>query len=161
MKTKAKGTWVILQNGTDKGVYYQYVQVIVSGRIGMVSLIRNGNYCNITFDTFNTKYRLAKQSEVEQHLAYLATKKIKAPTITIKGETPSVKFDPMKCEFYMVTCRGLRGAKVRHTSYDEAEKVAIELAKQENHKTWIVGVVASVEPVTKMIPQTTIEVKKK
>jgi hypothetical protein len=69
----------------------------------------------------------------------------------------------MKCDFYMVTCTGLHGSKVRHTSYEEAETEAIRVAKKRNHEAWIVGVVASVKPVVKteikMTPS--IEIKKR
>jgi len=128
LKEKAKGTWVILQNGSDRGVYYQFEGTGVGKPI--VGLMRNGTYSNVTGHSFNLNFRLASASEVKQHLEYLATKEIRMPLISIKGETPSVKFDPMKCEFYMVTCSGFRGAKVRHTNYAEAEQVAKDLAKQ-------------------------------
>jgi hypothetical protein len=55
-------------------------------------------------------------------------------------------FDITKCDFYLVTCRGIMGAKVRHTDYATAEKEAIRIAKKENHETWVLGVVSSIKP---------------
>lgn len=52
----------------------------------------------------------------------------------------------MNHEFYMVTCRGVHGAKVRHESFERAVSEAKRIAKKEQHQTWIVGVVATVEP---------------
>lgn len=54
--------------------------------------------------------------------------------------------DPFKCEFYMVTCRGINGTKKRHTSYDDAIKEAKRIAKKEDHPTWVVGVLAKINP---------------
>lgn len=59
--------------------------------------------------------------------------------------TPTT-IDPFKCEFYMVTCRGINGTKKRHTSYDDAIKEAKRIAKKEDHPAWVVGVVAKINP---------------
>jgi hypothetical protein len=48
--------------------------------------------------------------------------------------------------FYMVTCRGIKGSVVRHTTYDEAVKEAKRIAKREDHPAWVVGVVAKINP---------------
>jgi len=60
--------------------------------------------------------------------------------------TASTTIDPFKCEFYMVTCRGINGSKVRHTTYDEAIKEAKRIAKREDHPAWVVGVLAKINP---------------
>lgn len=54
--------------------------------------------------------------------------------------------DPFKCEFYMVTCRGINGSKVRHATYDDAIKEAKRIAKREDHPAWVVGVIAKINP---------------
>jgi hypothetical protein len=53
-------------------------------------------------------------------------------------------------EFYMVTVKGLTGTKFRHESYDAAEKEAKRLAKSENHRAHIMGVVAIVDPIVEV-----------
>lgn len=55
--------------------------------------------------------------------------------------------DPTNCDFYMVTVTGEHGSKVRHTDYNLAINEASRLAKSKNHKAWITGVVAVVEPI--------------
>lgn len=176
----AYGTWVIVK---DKNVYYQFNRVGESSKL--VYIARNGTDTWASIEKFNKDFRLATPSEVKQHLEFLAQKGLDAlvkkhkplikpapkwpftvPPVRIKGDLISfvesinkfkIPFDPMKCDFYMVTCRGLRGAKVRHKTYEEAEQVAIDLAKSENHETWIVGVVASVKPVTETVIKTTVK----
>jgi len=54
--------------------------------------------------------------------------------------------DPKSCEFYMVTCKGTNGAKMRHTNYNVAVSEAQRIANKENHETWVVGVVKKVNP---------------
>jgi len=96
--------------------------------------------------------RLALKHEVEQHIEFMnrTGKQYLKPLEVIKGS-----FNPNKCEFYMVTCRGQMGTKVRHNTYELAEKEAIRIAGVENHETWILGVVAKVKP------KTTLEVNKR
>jgi hypothetical protein len=65
---------------------------------------------------------------------------------TFQPVTASTTIDPFKCEFYMVTCRGIKGSVVRHTTYDEAVKEAKRIAKREDHPTWVLGVVAKINP---------------
>lgn len=68
-------------------------------------------------------------------------------TVTRSSSTnKAVSIDPLKCEFYMVTCRGDIGSKKRHTNYDVAIEEAKRIAKLENHPTWVVGVVAKIIP---------------
>lgn len=59
--------------------------------------------------------------------------------------TPTT-IDPFKCEFYMVTCRGIHGSKIRHTTYDDAITEAKRIAKKEDHPAWVVGVLAKINP---------------
>lgn len=158
LKTKAKGTWVILKNDGN-GVYYQFDGFGLTTTKG-VRLLRNATISHVPTGTFNANFKIATPSEVNQHLAYLSTKNIKVGLISIKGEKQTNLIDPTKCEFYMVTCRGIRGAKKRHTTYEAAETEAIAIAKSENHETWIVGVVASIKPVTKTVVETSYQVKK-
>lgn len=65
---------------------------------------------------------------------------------TFQPVTASTTIDPFKCEFYMVTCRGIKGSVVRHTTYDEAVKEAKRITKREDHPTWVLGVVAKINP---------------
>lgn len=67
------------------------------------------------------------------------------------------KIDPKKCDFYMVTVTGEHGSKVRHDNYDNAIKEATRLAKTKNHKAWVTGVVAVVEPIKQEIQVKVIE----
>jgi hypothetical protein len=72
-------------------------------------------------------------------------------------ESEPRKIDPKKCDFYMVTVTGQFGTKVRHDRYENAIKEATRLAKQENHKAWVTGVVAIVEPIQQEIQIKVIE----
>lgn len=146
-----KGTWII---NKYTNTYYQYIGDSIGGKISYLK--RNGIDKPIDTKVLNNDYRLADASEVKQHLEFLASKRPNIAKIILPIESYKVKhdknpytptFDPMKCDFYMVTCRGNHGAKIRHKSYAEAETEAIKIAKSENHETWIVGVVASVKPV--------------
>lgn len=155
------GTWII---NKFTNTYYQYIGLGLTGKV--TYLKRNGVDKPIDTEMFNRDYRLADASEVKQHLEFLVSKRPNIAKVIIPINCYKVKhdkdpytptFDPMKCDFYMVTCRGIRGAKVRHTSYAEAEKEAMKIAKSENHETWIVGVVASVKPVVEV----TVKVSKR
>ena len=154
--------WVILKS---KNIYYQFY--LHGFNKNTVALKRNGATSWIDVNVFNVDYRLATPSEAKQHVEFLQTKKIKSLDVTnvgfeaykVKHDKPYSTFDPMKCDFYMVTCTGLHGSKVRHTTYGEAEADAIRIAKNRNHEAWIVGVVASVKPVTETSQK--IEIKKR
>jgi hypothetical protein len=67
------------------------------------------------------------------------------------------KIDPKKCDFYMVTVTGEHGSKVRHDRYENAIKEATRLAKIQNHKAWVTGVVAIVEPIKQEVQVKVIE----
>ena len=67
-------------------------------------------------------------------------------TVTRSASTEEITFNPLNCEFYMVTCLGDKGSKVRHADYDTAVKEAKRIAKIENHPAWVVGVVAKINP---------------
>jgi len=69
----------------------------------------------------------------------------------------SHKIDPKKCDFYMVTVTGEFGTKVRHDNYENAIKEATRLAKKMNHKAWVTGVVAIVEPIQQEVQVKIIE----
>ena len=62
-------------------------------------------------------------------------------------------------EFYMVTCKGDKGSKCRHTSFDYAIKEAHRIAAMNQHPTWIVGVVAKVEVESETHVQTNLILK--
>lgn len=65
--------------------------------------------------------------------------------------------DPKKCDFYMITVTGEFGAKVRHENYYNAIKEATRLAKKQNHKAWVTGVVAVIEPIQQEVQVKVIE----
>lgn len=65
--------------------------------------------------------------------------------------------DPKKCDFYMVTVTGEFGTKVRHDNYNNAIKEATRLAKKQNHKAWVTGVVAVIEPIQQEVQVKVIE----
>jgi len=67
-------------------------------------------------------------------------------TISITTGKKVDGFDPLNCEFYMVTCLGDKGSKVRHADYDTAVKEANRIAKLNQHPAWVVGVVAKINP---------------
>ena len=161
------GTWVI---DMDSNKYYQFFKSDLFRNGIYVYMVRPDAEINVDVNSFNNSYRLATPSEVEQHEVFLNKKygqisfvktaqPITVPVNQIKNlknivNKPSI--DPTQCEFYMVTCTGQRGAKVRHTRYDLAEKEALRVANEMNHAAWVVGVVAKIEPEVK----TTYNVKK-
>lgn len=172
---KGIGVWVI-DNKTTK--YYQFCGTTSSGGHLMVNLIRPKEAIEVIMGDFNKKFRLADPIEVKQHEEFLMSKIGRTSLVNIKTlpdadftklsvkvephekmQSPVSKpsIDPTQCEFYMVTCTGQRGAKVRHTRYDLAEKEALRVANKMNHAAWVVGVVAKIEPEVK----TTYNVKKK
>jgi hypothetical protein len=63
-----------------------------------------------------------------------------------KAEHKQTYFNPKDCEFYMVTCKGVHGSKVRHSTYQQALAEAKRVARKENHPAWVVGVVERVNP---------------
>jgi hypothetical protein len=67
-------------------------------------------------------------------------------TISVNAGEKVDGFDPLNCEFYMVTCLGDKGSKVRHSDYDTAVKEAKRIAKSNQHPAWVVGVVAKINP---------------
>lgn len=139
---RGSGIWVIRDN-----TYYQFTHYAQGN--GLVYLLRHGKEVIVTDMNFIAKYRVATPDEVKQHEEFLANRN--------KQVIATSAMDPSKCEFYMVTCRGLNGAKVRHKSYEEAEAIAIKLAKKEQHKVWIVGVVSVIEPEVQTSVTTTIK----
>lgn len=160
LSNKAVGTWVILKN---KNMYYQFNGVGSLDPNTNVGLMRNGQWSKISASELNKNYRMATPIEVKQHLEFLQTKQVTSPLIKVKGEVYNNKpsFDPMKCDFYLVTCRGIRGAKVRHTSYEIAEAEAKKIAEKENHETWVLGVVASVKPIVETVKKVSVQVNKR
>lgn len=166
------GTWVI---NTEDNKYYQFIDTTSRGGGLYVNLIRHNG--NVMFETsarvFDKLFRLADPLEVTQHEEFLMNKIGRKTLVSLKGkpdvtsvkvavtektQTPVSKpsIDPSKCEFYMVTCTGQHGSKVRHTSYELAEKEAMRIANVKKHPAWVVGVVAKIEPEVK----TTFNVKK-
>ena len=135
-----------------------------------VTLKRYGAIYTVHFGEFNDNYRIASSKEFKQHIEFctsngkvftdnnakLTQEFVEKFNVPVSLE-PTNTFDPMKCDFYMVTCRGLMGAKVRHRSYESAEREAIRIAKLNNHETWVVGVVASVKPVEKVVKTITLD----
>ena len=101
-------------------------------------------------------------AEFNQHIEYLeitGKKYIKQDDVQSveQREVEPHKIDPKKCDFYMVTVTGHFGTKVRHDRYENAIKEATRLAKQENHKVWVTGVVAIVEPIQQEVQVKIIE----
>lgn len=138
IRTIKTGTWFI-RNTSGNPTYYQFSKT----EGGSIILERFGHRFGFTVESFFNDFSEASESQVSQHLNYLDSK-----GLDYVGINPNKKvgLDPTKCEFYLVTCRGIHGAKVRHTSYEVAEQEAIRIAKKENHETWILGVVAKVKP---------------
>jgi hypothetical protein len=172
MPNSGVGVWIINEQ-TNK--YYQYLRTELFRRDTFVFFVRPDGEYNVIHSAFDKHYRLATPSEVEQHEAFLLKKHgqtsfvngrqpLTVPVneinnlknlVTIKRvDKPSI--DPSKCEFYMVTCTGEKGSKVRHLDYKDAEKEAMRVASMKNHSAWVVGVVAKIEPEVK----TTFNVKK-
>lgn len=153
--------WVIEKKSNT---YYQFKGL--SPNETATWLGRHGHTSPTLTLEFNKEFRLANADEIKQHENFLTiTNKMFVPrkidnstggttknvTIFAKEHKEIVKpsFDITKCDFYLVTCRGLMGAKVRHLDYATAEKEAKRISEKENHETWILGVVASVKPVSK------------
>jgi len=165
------GVWVI---NTPTNKYYQYLRTEIFRGDTFVHFVRPDGSYNIEAKSFDKSYRLATPSEVEQHEDFLLKKYGRTSFINVKGkpdvvisvkveasekmQSPKAKpsIDPTQCEFYMVTCTGEHGSKVRHARYELAEKEAMRIANVKKHPAWIVGVVAKIEPEVK----TTFNVKK-
>lgn len=156
--------WVI-DTRDNKNMYYQ-VRFVSDCSI---TLIRYGTVSTVHFGDFNDNFRIASTKEFKQHIEFcirtrreftdnnpMVTAKIDGARCNMPVEKVHT-IDPMKCDFYMVTCQGLMGAKVRHYEYAKAEKEAKRIAKMNNHETWIVGVVASVKPKEVVVTTTTID----
>jgi hypothetical protein len=141
--------WVI-NNGI--GRYYQFV--CIDG--DKVRLGRFGQTFSLDKNDFDNSFRIATEDEIKQHLRYLKSKDLffideqlaHLEKMNEQLSTPKKHMiDPTKCDFYMVTVTGEFGSKVRHDNYDKAIKEATRLAKVQNHKAWVTGVVAIVEPI--------------
>jgi len=143
--------WVI---DSTCNIYYQFIanndNEIILGRFGKTFKFSKSN--------FDTYFRIASSCEFKQHIEYLNSKGMYfidacgkgmsgTNDFTIKEGPKKHMIDPTKCDFYMVTVTGEHGAKVRHTNYNVAIKEASRLAKKLNHKAWVTGVVAIVEPI--------------
>jgi hypothetical protein len=138
--------WVIQK---EINRYYQFVRIEGDN----VVLTRHGENRIVNLLDFSNKFSIATEDDVTRHLKYL-----KYNGYDYVGKEQLTKnFDPSKCEFYMLTCKGVHGSVVRHTSYEIAEKEAERIAKKENHKVWILGVVGTVEVNSQVIT----EIKKK
>jgi hypothetical protein len=143
--------WVI-DSASNK--YYQFI----GDNSNQIQLGRFGKIFNIGKSQFDREFRIASSCEFKQHIEYLKSKGMYfvdtcgkgmsgTNDFTIKEGPKKHMIDPTKCDFYMVTVTGEHGAKVRHTDYDVAIKEASRLAKKLNHKAWVTGVVAIVEPI--------------
>lgn len=142
VKSYPKGTWVI---NRSKNIYYQFV----SANEYEVTLFRKGTECKVSFFEFTKEFIVANKSQVEQHEAFLRSQVI-MQDFGLRGSVPanshSKGFDPKNCEFYMVTCTGVHGSKVRHANYGQALTEAKRIARKMNHPAWVVGVVEKVNP---------------
>ncbi len=125
------GSWIIKKS---ENKYYQYYRYLGDGH----AMTRKGVNTTVSLKDFENDFRLATPSEEKQHLAFLGAK---------ANIVKTHEFNTKKCDFYLITVTGQYGTKKRHTTYDEAEKEAIRLCKQENHEAFILGVVASVKPI--------------
>ena len=170
-KNHGLGTWVI---NKQSGKYYQFESTTSRQGQLMVNLVRHNGSLEIITDQYNKEFRMANPAEVAQHEKFLADKFGRTTLVSVKGKpdiATSVKvkptekmqspvgkpsIDPSKCDFYMVTCTGQYGSRVRHDNYESAEKEALRVANLKKHSAWIVGVVAKIEPEVK----TTFNVKK-
>jgi hypothetical protein len=148
VKAYPKGTWVIK---SKNNTYYQFV----SANEHEVTLFRKGTENKVSFFEFTKEFRVANDAEVEQHQAFLRSQviytlnnayKVEHKHGSVPANSLSKGFDPKNCEFYMVTCKGVHGSKVRHGSYEQAMTEAKRVARKENHPAWVVGVVARVNP---------------
>jgi hypothetical protein len=139
VKAYPKGTWVIK---SKNNTYYQFV----SANEHEVTLFRKGTENKVSFFEFTKEFRVANDAEVEQHQAFLSSQFIYPVANSYKVEHKQTYFNPKNCDFYMVTCTGVHGSKVRHASYNEAVTEAKRIARKMNHPAWVVGVVAEVNP---------------
>lgn len=167
-ETVKENDWIIQ---TANNTYYQFNSLTSNKSVTWI--VRHGVITSLLTSYINKNFRLANADEVQQHEDYLKRsgnrytvrvpvqqtvnanskplinnliKIFGEPMVNLTKELNKPSFDPMKCDFYLVTCRGLMGAKVRHLDYATAEKEAIRIAKKENHETWVLGVVSSVKP---------------
>lgn len=176
MKQFEDARWVIKQNPTHP-TYYQVVSVV--GKV--VTLSRKGTRRLISLQDFRRDYVEANENEVLQHIKYLTDNSIKfickpvpcdlnglpnivfgtkssvLPQIATAQTESYVEPKPKNADFYMVTLKQGYGSKVYHETYEIAEAEAIRLAKQEQKKAYVLGVVAEIEAK----PTTTYEVKTK
>ncbi len=154
--------WVIKQN-TSNPTYYQQVSVI--GEI--VTLSRQGKTSTVHYKTYLLEFRQANEAEIIQHLNYLnLSNRPYLQKISIEdnsgsipannhNEQPPKLIKPADADFYCVTLKQGRGCTKYHETYEQAEKEATRLSKQENKKAYILGVVGEVE----VVPTTTYETK--
>ncbi len=153
--------WVIKQNTTNP-TYYQQVSVIGD----VVTLSRQGKTSSLHYKVYMKEFRQANEAEVIQHLNYLNLsnrpylQKItdSVPAVS-HNEQPAVKVlkltKPADANFYCVTLKQGRGCTKYHETYEQAEKEATRLSKQESKPAYILGVVGKVE----VVPTTTYETK--
>lgn len=142
IKAFPKGTWVIK---SSNNTYHLFVR---TNRYA-VTLSRKGVESKVSFGEFIKDFRIANNVEVAQHEAFLRsqlTVKITSPSNSIPTSSVVNDFNQFNCEFYMVTCTGTHGAKVRHSTYREAHLEAKRIAKKMNHPAWVVGVVGKINP---------------
>jgi hypothetical protein len=137
VKKYPKGTWVIKNN-----TYYQ----LLDANELEVSLLRKTTKCKVSFFEFTKEFTIATPSQAKQHEAFLRSQFIYPVANAYKVEHKQSYFDPKDCEFYMVTCKGVHGSKVRHSTYQQALAEAKRVARKENHPAWVVGVVERVNP---------------
>jgi hypothetical protein len=121
-----------------------------NGKLYILDHIHNGypdNFCfignsdKIYLTRSEIDYRFTKASQAD---LLESIKHGVKPSVDIKTDT---KHAGTKADFYMITVKGDAGSKVRHDNYKAAEKEAIRLAKSNNHRAHIMGVIAVVDPV--------------
>lgn len=136
--------WVIKKS---ENKYYRVASKCTP--LGVVQLSRNN--CVTEFDSklLNEQFRLAEDWEAKQHEAFLQSKQVRQE---FKLQLP---------EFYMVTVRGIRGAKVRHETFEKAVEEATKFSQKENYRAHIMGVVAIIEPTQVQEPKTEYKLIKK
>jgi hypothetical protein len=121
-----------------------------NGKLYILDHIHNGypdNFCfignsdkiYITRSEIDYRFTKASQADLLEAIKYGVK-----PSVDIKHDT---KHAGTKADFYMITVKGDAGSKVRHDNYKAAEKEAIRLAKSNNHRAHIMGVIAVVDPV--------------
>jgi len=136
--------WVIEKS---KNKYYQYLNHATH----VVSLKRGHEFEYPKIEEFNKNFRLATKEEVFQHENFLLSKQMREE----QEEEEKLNPKPTLPEFYMLTVNGDKGSIVRHATYECASQEAIRLAKRENNRVHIMGVVGIVEP--KVVQQPIIE----